>query len=189
MPQPIVVLLACLAMGLTASARAEGYFLGLGVGVGDADIQRGIFGPGNQFSSSDKSDLLVGEFVIGYELASNVFIDLGVEGYDTFDFLQIGDVFDLDVVRAGVGFVAPSESRFHVFGKAGISFWDLSVRESALFNPGPEESTGLDGQDLFVQGGVEYRFNDSFRATLSFDYANLDFGKTTAIKLSIKIFP
>lgn len=103
--------------------------------------------------------------------------------------LFLGDVLDLDSFRLGVGYLFPSESNFRFIGKTGLSIWDLEARESILFNPGPEEVSRLDGTDFFIEGGVEYSFNDTFRAGLALSYADLDFGSTTTVKLTFKILP
>jgi len=183
------VLTTCLSFSLCAPAQAEGFFLGLGLGSGDADFDEPIFSSGDPFSFDNESNVLVGEFFLGYEFASDVFLELGVQGYDTFEIFSFGDLLDLDAVRAGVGYVFPGDSRFRIVAKAGLTFWDLKARESFVFNPGPEEVSSRDGADLFVEAGLEYRFNESVRAGLSLDYANLDFGSTTTVKLTVKFLP
>lgn len=189
MKRKLLPLLAASQIGFATCAHADGFFLALGVGAGDVSVDGSVFSSGQSFSFDGDSEVIVGELLAGYEFANDLFVEIAVQGYDTLSFLGLGDILDLDTIRAGVGGYLPSDSRLRLFGKAGLTFWDLTARESFVFNPGPEERTKRDGTDLFVEAGAEFRFTESFRLGLSVEYANLEFGSSNAVKLTLKFLP
>lgn len=168
--------------------QAGDFYIGLGLGFGDVDIEREFF-PEVTSLTTDSNSVLVTDALIGYEFDNGFFVDLGIESYDTINLLAIADETDLNTTRLGLGYVIPSESRFKFYGKTGINFWQLELTESIFLNPGPEAMGKRSGEDLFLQIGTEYHFNDRFRLGLSYDYSNNDFGETTGGKVTMKWFP
>ncbi len=174
---------------MSASAHAEGFFLGFSLGGGDADIDVPIFSSGDEFSFDNESGVLAADVFAGYEFSNDVFIEVSLQGYDNFNVTLFDDDLELSVVEVGVGYYFPSESKLRFFAGGGLAIWDLEARESLVFNPGPEEEVGLDGTDFFIEGGTEYRFNDWFRMGVTLSHSELDFGSAQSIELTFKFVP
>ncbi len=172
---------------MSAPAHAEGFFLGFSGGGGDVDIDEPIFSSGDPFSFDNDVGAVVADLFAGYEFANDWFVEVSLQGYDNAAIFN--DNFELSIVEAGVGYYFPSESKFRFFVGGGLAFWDLEARESFVFNPGPEEQVSLDGTDIFVEGGGEYRFNDWFRMGLTLSRTQVDFGAAQSIELTFKFLP
>ncbi len=177
-----------LSIFMQSTVHAGNIYIGSGIGTGDVDIDREFF-PEVTSLTTDSNAVLVGDFLVGYEFENGVFVDLGIESYDTVNFLLIADEVNLNTTRIGIGYTIPSESRFKFYGKTGINFWQLELEESIFLNPGPELSDKQSGEDLFLQVGMDYHFNQRFRLGISYDYSSNDFGETTGGKLTFKWFP
>lgn len=170
------------AVSLSASADPGPYF-GVGYGLGDLDIDQSSF-PGAEFAVGDVSgDVAMAEFSGGYRFENNFTVDVAVNGYSSFDFLLIGDVIDLSMVKLGGGYHFPSTTRLSGFVKGGVAFWDLQFKESFFLNPGPEETASRNGTNAFIEFGGEVRLWNRAALRLSYDVGSYDFGDARAVKL------
>lgn len=186
-----VKLIVCVALlvGVQTSYHAEGVYFGFGVGGGDLEIGT-EFIPDLAPSMSDNDGALVIDFLAGYEFSNGLFVDLGVENYSNLNFLNLFDVVSASSSRIAVGYFIPSESRFRFYGKTGINFWELDLKEGSISNPGPEEAIqGSDGQDPFFEIGVNYHLNPKYRFGLNYSYSDTEFGEMSGVKITTRWSP
>ncbi len=176
-------LVAALTFCTIGATAQEGFYLGIAIGAGDLDIDQSSF-PNANFVIDDLSgDMVVGEVSAGYQFQNNFTVDVGFEGYSSFDIFLVSDVIDLSTIRVGGGYHFPSAGRISGFVKAGVSFWELDFKESIFLNPGPEETASRDGTDLYLQLGAEIQIGSTFATRISYDVSNPDFGDTRAVKV------
>jgi len=171
---------------LASSTAWSGAFFGLDLGLGDLDVDNISVAPDFELTSvSDSASTY--QVTAGYEFDNGFHVLGAYEDMESIEFLGIGDSVDLEAFKFGVGFSLPVSKRFRAGGTIGIASWDLEGRESILFNPGPEATGGLDDTDIYVDLGIEWVINDTFRMPLAFNYNDYDFGDATTWRIGVRV--
>lgn len=178
-----------LIFGFQFNSNAEGLYFSMGIGGGDLEIQP-EFLPGLIPTLSDADGAALIDVLAGYEFSNGLFVDIGVEAYSTINIVNLFDVASASSTQLSIGYTIPNDSRFKFYGKTGLNFWDLTLKEGIFLNPGPEELIqGSSGQDPFFQIGTDYHLNERIRFGLNYSYSDTEFGETSGAKITFKWFP
>ncbi len=172
---------------ITSLAHAEAdFYLGLGLGGGDVDLNGDVSGSGD-FDTVDLGGerALTGEVTSGVQFNPGWLAELSIVDYENLSLLLVDSV-SYDAVRLGIGYAPQPTGRFGFVGKIGIAFWDLELRESPLFNSGSEATFNTDGEDLYLQVGGEFHATDRWRIGAAYDYSDADFGDVSALRLNTR---
>jgi OOP family OmpA-OmpF porin len=152
-----MTLSAAIAAALPVAARADGFYIGAGVGSATYESADFIdcFGECRTFKDSD----IAYNIFAGWQVTDAVAVELGYhdwgEGEDSIDFAEKAKVEPSLVTLMAVG-TAPVTENFSVFGKAGIAF--LSI--DATIVDGGEGSGSSDSQELALGGGVQWNLGN-----------------------------
>lgn len=136
--------LAALLLGVTGSARAQGY-IGAGAGITASDLCNDISGPGVDCDDEDTGLKLFG----GYKFTPNfaaeaAWIDLGEVSATGPGGSATVEADGFQVAALGIFPINPQVS---IFGKLGAFMWDASVTTSSGF------SVSDDGTDIMLGFG------------------------------------
>lgn len=151
---------------LSATASAEGGYLGLSVGQTDVDLSG--FDDGDSIAISG-----------GYKFNKNfaieaAYVDLG-ESEDDIDpvWTLEADGFNFSAVG-----IIPVNEKIDIFGKVGIFMWDVSLDEA-----GYGELASDDGTDLSFGIGASANLTEQFG--LVFEYQRFDLDDDDVTNISI----
>lgn len=171
---------------LISTPAWSGVFVGLEIGGGDLDINDVSVAPDFRLTSiSDTASALV--VTAGYEFDSGFHLSGSFEELDSIEFLGLGDSVDLEAFKFGAGYSVSASEHFRAGATVGIASWDLEARESILFNPGPEATGGLDDTDVYLDLGIEWVINETFRVPFTFSYNDYDFGDSTIWRIGMRV--
>lgn len=183
MPRVIAVFVLATLVSMPADSE---FFVGLETGGGDMDIDRVSVAPDFELNSvSDSAGAY--HLSVGYEFENGLRLVGGYDELDSIEFLGLGETVELEAFKFGVGFMTPVSKRFRAGGTIGMASWDLEARESILFNPGPEATGGLDDTDFYLDLGLEWVINETFRMPFTFNYNHYDFGEATIWRLGVRV--
>ncbi len=171
---------------LSSTPAWSDVFIGLDVGIGDLDIDNLSVAPDFELTSVSDS-AAAAHLAAGYEFDNGFHIVVGFDEIDSIEFIFIGDSVDLKALKLGAGYSQPISKRFRAGGTVGLASWDLEARESILFNPGPEATGGLDDTDIYVDFGIEWVINETFRVPFTFNYNDYDFGDATMWRIGVRV--
>lgn len=150
-------LIASSILLLSATANAEGGYIGLSVGKSDVDL----------YGFDDGSSMAI---TGGYKINPNFaveasYVDLG----DSSD--NIAPVWTLEA--SGLNFAAvgilPINQKVDLFGKVGLFMWDASLNEA-----GTGEIASDDGTDLSFGFGLTGKLTEQFGLTFEYQQFELD---------------
>lgn len=182
----VATIVGCVTTGVAASD----FYLGIGLGGGDLDVDtRRLFSDPNDSGGSITDSLLASELSAGLQFDSGLLAEIARDDYESFSipfaFLLAGTV-DYGATRINVGYAHEPEGRFGFVGKVGLSFWDVDVTESPFANPGDEEVASRSGQSLYLQLGGEFHITQRWRVGASFDFTDTNVGSAQAFKLNMR---
>jgi len=164
----------------------SGGFVGLGLGAGDLDINNVSVAPDFELTSVSDSATSF-NVTAGYEFENGFHVVGSYEEIESIEFLGLGESVELEGLKLGAGFSRPISKRFRAGGTVGLASWDLEARESILFNPGPEATGGVDDSGFYLDLGIEWVINDTFRLPLTFNYNDFDFGDATMWRIGVVV--
>ena len=175
--------LALIAATAPSTALAGGVFFGFGGAAGDVDFDSTV--AENRVSSGDS---LVGEWQVGYRFDSNLVIEGGGSLGLSLDFFFLADSFALSDNHVMVGYAFQPAERFSIVPELGLSHWNLTTEETAIFSFFGVPPVGSDdsGNDWIFRVSLEWRVAQRLRLYGAFTEAHYDFGDSSAPSLGFK---
>jgi opacity protein-like surface antigen len=182
-------LVLCAGLGLATSAHAEGWYAVVFGGESSSEglhqdqIDDALVGAGFdlQSSSLDDSDTGFGA-TLGYQVNEHFatelsYVDLGEVSYDASNEQASPDneSFALTSSAAGpvlsfLGILPVGESRFEVYGRAGLALMDVEGESTATVGDVvTRDQASTTRSNLVFGGGVQYGINDRFGIRLEWD--------------------
>lgn len=170
-------LLATLALlAGPATGAAQGAFLSFGSGFGDVNVDHGY--RLNQ-TATGEGDWAI-EMTAGYELDSGIVVEGGAtRGLD----LDIGNDYELDEDRLMAGYAFAVGQSFQITPAAGISYWNLHVRDGILSGA---PTAAFSGQDWVWRITGEYQRYTRLGLYFSYTGAKHDFGAASLLSLGLR---
>ncbi len=175
-----------LSLLLAGGAEAGAPFIGFEIGAGDLDIGNVEISPEFDLRAGSDDNTIVTSLNGGYEFDNGLILTGATATTDRVSFLGLSDAIEVNVYKFGVGFGAEAAERFRVHGTIGLAFWELDARESFFFNPGPEATGSIDGEDPYIDFGGEFLFSDRLSLMFLYNYNDYSFGDATAFRVGLR---
>jgi OOP family OmpA-OmpF porin len=170
---PALSLVLAAAVGSTAQAADNGFYLG--AGVSDAKIDD-VFGSGSDLDLDNTAWKIIAGFrpIDHFAVEAN-YMDLGSETHD-FGALASAKTDAKALAAYAVGFLPLPVPFLDIYGKAGLARWKLDGRTSGVALTRFDDS----GTEFAWGGGAQVRFG-SLAARL--EYENIDIKNTNGLDL------
>ena len=167
----LTILLASLSVPALADNKISAEFL-----IGNADQKGSIKNVG----STSGDDLSFG--VRGsYSLNENISLEAAYHNFGQTDDSYVdefGDTINDKISSTSINFgvkgIIPLESGFSLFGRIGLSLWDVEFEETDSAFPGEKFKADDDGDDIYYGVGVQYSISDQLK--IGAEYSVIDMG-------------
>jgi len=117
----------------------------------------------------------------GFLTPVGVLVEVGEENYGNFDLFDADDEFRLVQRYIGIGYQFELGDGWRLVPKVGRSHWKLTSEEGQLFNPGPEETRVIRGDEYFWEIGFGRRVSKVMALGASVRSGDYDFGRASSL--------
>jgi len=174
------LLLASSALPVFAEGNFSAEFL-----YGTADQKSSI----KDGDSTDGADLSVG--IRGaYKINGNIAFELAYQDYGETDDVYIDDFSDTindkvssSAFNIGAKGIVPFDSGFSLYGRIGLSFWGIDIKETDSSLPGEELKVDDSGNDYYYGLGFQYDITPQFVIGTEYTITEMD---VSVLNLSIE---
>lgn len=162
------LLLAVCALPVIAEDRFTAEIL---LGTADQKSTAKVDGETLSISGDDLSVGVRGAFSLNKHLA----LELSYHNYGETDESyidefgdSINDKVSATAFSAGVKGIIPFDNGISLYGRAGISFWDVEARSTDSYFPGEVFEANDDGSDAYVGVGLQYHLTSKLIAGVEY---------------------
>lgn len=177
----LLVPLGAMLLYTPASAATSEFQITPRLGAGSLKVRQ--FAGVNQ-ERVNKDTLGVGA-TLGYLTPISVVLEIGADSFGDIDIWNISDSFSLSQQFAAVGYQFDLGNRWRFVPRVGRAHWKLHSKETPLFNPGPEETRNVKGNDYFWEVGVARQVSRVVTLGASFRQGQYDFGRTQSAAFTV----
>jgi len=165
---------ALLALHGTAGAAESEFQITPRAGLGDLRIDQ-FEGIDDNLAETDTYGLGVG---FGVKTPVGVVFEAGVDHFGNFDFFNAFDGFSLSQKFVSIGYQFELGEGWRLVPRVGRAHWKVRNEEGRLFNPGPEETRSISGDDYFWEASVSRRISRVVTLGVNYKQGNFDFGRS-----------
>jgi hypothetical protein len=175
-------LLAVALLGASGTCAAEGWFLTVGGGGRNIDVDRdSAFA--NGFSTDGN---LVGELGGGYVFSNNLVLEAATTDAVSVTGLFGFASFEFEDDRVMVGYSFPVSETFRIVPTIGASFWDFRATDFSFFGS-PNADQALSGTDMVWRIGGDILFGETFGISIGYTRGEFDVGDTSLAGVALRI--
>jgi hypothetical protein len=114
----------------------------------------------------------------GYLTPIGVVLEIGADDYNDLDLFKTFDNFRLAQRYASIGYQFELGHRWRLVPRVGRAHWKLHSKEGQIFNPGPEQTRDVSGDNYFWEIGVARQISRVVTLGVNFKRGQYEFGST-----------
>lgn len=164
-------------------AIADGFFIDIGVGVPDFEINDGYSSYPMTNLAHPKISVNLG---VGYKFNSGLFLVAESHKHKGLSFLDETNESRLDEVCKGIGYSFKYSNNLHISPTVLSCSWDLLTEEAVLFEPDPD-AMRFRGNEVIGKLDFEILFNEKI-IYISYVNGTYEFGYARAIMAGFKMY-